>query len=248
MFKTIKQNKKLLKFILLIVILLIIIYLLYLFLISYKFYNSYKSNKSNKSQFIDASSFPTGTISQASMDKLPSPNEPPATGCSAAPGDITGFCSDYSNCCTSQSGTNSCVCTHPIVQKCKTEYDACMNDSEILNIYSIAQRTAKCNAQVKDCCIPYNEIAIDSTKFNTPIKQTQSQDLICSLSATNNMNITQKCMELCQTYPNCVAFNVIKTNIAATACNLFSSVSKPQLDPLTGKASINTQNDYYVKK
>ncbi len=245
MFKTIKQNKKLFKFILIIVILLIILYLLYLL---YLFFISYNSNNSNKSQFIDASSFPTGTISKASMNKLPSPNEPPATGCSAAPGDITGFCSDYSNCCTSQSGTNSCVCNHPIVQKCKTEYDACMNDSEILNIYSVEQRRAKCNAQVKDCCVPYNEIAIDSTIFKDPIKQDQSQDLICSLSATNNMNITQKCMELCQTHKNCVAFNVIKTNIAATACNLFSSVSEPQLDPLTGKESVNTQNDYYVKK
>ena len=245
MFKIIKQNKKLLNFILIIVILLII---LYLFLISYKFYNSYNSYKSNKSKFIDVSSFPTGTISQASMNKLPVPNDPKPASCSGTPGDISGFCADYTNCCTSQSGTNSCLCNHPIVQKCKTEYDACMNDSDILNVYSVAQRTAKCKAQVKDCCIPYNEIAIDSTKFNNPIKQDQSQDLICSLSATNNMNITQKCMELCQTYPNCVAINVIKTNIAATACNLFSSVSEPQLDPLTGKASINTQNDYYVKK
>lgn len=218
-----------------IIFLLITICILLILSILYRVNNKYKTNNkfNNKLSFED----------------IPSINIQPQSGCTVTPGDVSGICTNYTSCCPSSgSSSNACICNHPVVQQCQTEYNTCMNDSNILKIYTTEQRSKKCAAQVKDCCVPYDEIAIDSSKFEPPIKQDQKQDLICSLQGSNNMNITQKCMELCQVYPNCAAYNIQRTNLAAVACNLFSSVGEATIDPLSGKPSANTLNDYYVKK
>lgn len=225
MFK-IKKNNKLL-------IILLILGLILLGVIIILFLKNYKSlfgdiqleyfKTQNNSEIDDTSKF--------TMDEI--------KGCEF-PNDLVGVCNDYINCCSTVK-KNDCFCNHPIVKQCNKDYNKCMKDNEILKIYTIEQLEKKCKEQVNACCMSYNDINIDSDKFEAPIKHSQTSNLICSLPVVQN--IEQKCMELCQTYPECSAYSVDDLN-----CNLFSSFSKPKLDPLTGNPSIDTKYNYYIKK
>jgi hypothetical protein len=219
-----KQNSKYIIFLLITICILILLFLLYLLNTKYKYYQ--------KSAFISASGNPDQTVQV----------------CSVNPGDVVGMCSNYKACCSSSGSTNSCICTHPVVQQCKTSYDTCMNDTNNLKIYTPEQLSEKCTAQNSQCCTSYNNITIDSANFNDPIIQEQKDNIICTMNITNNMNITQKCMELCQTNPNCKAFSILQTSLAPVGCNLFSEISPPLIDPLGGNSSSGKKPNYYVKK
>ena len=228
------------------IIVLTIVILIILFILIVLYLNNNVNKNSHISSFDDI--LPTGPTTTnfggytLDSSKLPiPPNMPPPKSCSAQPGDIAGVCSDYSNCCKSNNSSSSCICAHPIVKQCQADYNTCMTNSTTDELKNI------CTTQNKDCCLKYNKTNLDSSKFKEPIKN-QADNLICSLTAAGNMNITDKCMELCQTYPNCVAYSVNKTALSSIGCSLFSSVSKPALDPVTGKPIVDTQNDYYVKK
>ena len=223
------------------IIVLIIVILIILFMLILLYLNKNVNKNSHISSFNNIPITTAENYGGYTLDrsKLPvPPNTPSPKSCSAQPGDIAGICSDYSNCCKSNNSSSSCICDHPFVNDCKTKYDTCMN----------TQTADVCNLQIKTCCTKYNKTNVDSSKFKDPIKNKQSDNLICSLTAAGNMNITDKCMELCQTYPNCVAYSVNKTALSSIGCSLFSSVSKPALDPVTGKPIVDTLNDYYVKK
>ena len=216
------------------ILLVIIIYYLYK---QYKYYNVIKSNFEDTPEA-------TGTPDQAMERALGGEKAPemgPPKGCKTS-NDLVGACSDYENCCNSAI-SKSCFCTHPLVSKCKTEYDNCMNDNDILTIYTKEQRAQKCQEQNKGCCVPYNSISIDSNKFQIPIKYDQKDNVLCNVPSINNIN--QKCMELCQTNPDCAGFSVNKL-----LCTLFSSISPitPYVDPFTKKPVVNTITDFYVKK
>lgn len=216
------------------ILLLIIIYYLY------KKYTGYHIKKSNFEDTPEATGTPDQALANASKGD-PVPEMGPPKGCKTS-NDLVGSCSDYENCCNSAI-SKSCFCTHPLVSKCKTEYDNCMNDTDILTIYTKEQRAQKCQEQNKGCCVPYNSISIDSNKFQIPIKYDQKDNVLCNVPSINNIN--QKCMELCQTNPDCAGFSVNKL-----LCTLFSSISPitPSVDPLSGKTYNNTVTDFYVKK
>ena len=168
-------------------------------------------------------------------------------GCNAQSGDLVGYCMDAVNCCGGTAGsTAKCLCSHPLVSKCKSEYDACMNDQDILKFYTTEQRLKKCTEQVKGCCSPYGSVKGDASKFEPPIKANQKNDLLCALPAVKGL--LSKCMELCQTNPDCKAFNTDDDII----CNMFSAVNidKPMVSALTGKVDAASQSkmNYYVKK
>ena len=168
-------------------------------------------------------------------------------GCNAQSADLVGYCMDYVNCCGgSGEGPSKCICSHPLVSKCKTEYDSCMNDQDILKFYTTEQRLKKCSEQIKGCCTPYGNVKGDASKFEPPIKANQKNDLLCALPAVKGL--LSKCMELCQTNPDCKAFNTDDDII----CNMFSAVNKekPMISALTGKVDPASQSkmNYYVKK
>jgi hypothetical protein len=174
------------------------------------------------------------------------PDGPPkmgtAKGCST-PNDLVGMCIDYDLCCSSISETNKCFCNHPFLQSCKTSYDACMNDPTNQSMYpSKKQITEKCSTDNAACCKKYNNIPLKSTDFNEPVHRTQSDNIICNMSSVKN--IESKCLEFCQTRPECVAYS---SN--TMSCNLYSKISPyvPKLDS-EGRPAENSSINYYIKK
>jgi hypothetical protein len=147
------------------------------------------------------------------------------TDCNAD-NNVIGYCLNYKGCCEENIIKNDCFCKHPFVQKCIKEFDECIINKDNNN----------CKDKLKECCIDYNKINIDNSNFNKPIKQEQQTKLICSISSTKN--IDQKCMELCQTTPECKAYSVSAIN-----CMLFNDI-----DPIQQKQGITPITDYYIKK
>ena len=113
---------------------------------------------------------------------------------------VLGFCMDYSNCCSGSSSTN-CICKNPIVSSCKKSYDECMSDT---NTPTEKLRTM-CGDKNKECCSNYKYNS-DPSLFNASIIGQQRDNILCDINGVKN--IDQKCQELCQTNPECVAYSL----------------------------------------
>ena len=164
---------------------------------------------------------------------------------------VVDFCINYDSCCAGGSyATKACFCNHPITLQCKAEYDTCMSDTSLSKLYTTEQLKQKCASQQKNCCIPYNSISLSSDKFDTPIKNEPSIKELCSVSSIPN--IEQKCLELCQTTPDCKAYSVNVGKIVQSygVCKLYDTVSilTQKIDPISGKPADNIDTDYYIKK
>ena len=249
-------------------ILWIIVWIIVLFgviILSYMYINSrYSSrNKSNSNSnlnskpkhkllFEDTPQSPTTTSMADSVSATDvnnglygKGNTPPETNmpkdCSGN-NDVVGFCMDYANCCNNGAINNDCFCKHPLVASCKTQYDACMEDPKSKLIFTSQQLMDKCKAQNKECCTAYNNISISSSKFNAPEKRDQKDNILCDLASVKN--IEAKCMELCQTNPDCLGYS---TN--SLVCKLFNKIgaSQAKIDPLSGRSVSNSINDFYIK-
>ena len=139
-----------------------------------------------------------------------------------------GFCLNYSGCCAQGTMMGSdCFCKHPLVNKCKESYDECVKNNMDVNV---------CKSKLKDCCVDYNKIDIDSKYFQKPVKMEQESKMLCSLTGASN--IQQKCLELCQTNDKCKSYAVSNFN-----CMLFNDI-----DPSPTKSGITPMTDYYIKK
>jgi len=162
-----------------------------------------------------------------------SPTMGNSKGCPAIT-NVVEFCINYDDCCNNKSEYNACFCKNPIVKTCKDKYDLCMKDSK---------SSEKCNLDNINCCKEYNNIKINSDIFEKPIKNNQKDNLLCSIISIKN--IRQKCLELCQTTPECKAYSTTNLN-----CNLFNNVSSINrtYDPSTGKEIINPNVDFFIKK
>ena len=72
------------------------------------------------------------------------------------------------------------------------------------------------------------------------------------MATFGSRNIDQKCLELCQTTPDCKSYsvNVGKIFQSYGVCKLYDTVeiSNPKIDPLSGKPANNISTDYYIKK
>ena len=226
-----------------IIILVITLGLLFLLII---LFNRYKLNKNPQIESFYED--PSSSVTSPSVTIEPARTIETSERCSASPVDLAGMCKDYTNCCRSGNASKSCICNHPVVQQCQNEYNTCINDPNNIKIYTPEQISEKCIAQNNGCCKSYNNINIDSSNFNEPIVQAQKDNVICYIPAIGNINMTDKCMELCQTDPKCKAFSLTQNNMVVLGCNLFSSVSKPLIDPLGGDSLNKQQPNYYVKK
>ena len=140
---------------------------------------------------------------------------------------VIGYCLNYNGCCIQNTTINKdCFCTHPLVKNCNDKYNECKRTGDITN----------CKDILKQCCLEYNNINIDNNKFQKPIKQEQQSKTICTINSTNNIN--DKCLELCQTIPDCKAYGVDNFK-----CSLFS-----EIDPLPTQRGYKPCTDYYIKK
>jgi len=229
---------------------ILIIYLTYILIIS--LYN--KSLYKNNDNFVDTPKTTPSTLLLTSLNTNTETSPPISIidkqeSCKAVD-NVVDFCINYDSCCSNSNMTKACFCNHPITLQCKTEYDTCMNDKSLTKLYTEEQIKQKCASQQKNCCIPYNSISLSSDKFDAPIKNEPSIKAMCSLSSIPN--IDQKCLELCQTNPECKAYSVNVGKIVQSygECKLYDNVSKldPQIDPLSGKPKNNIATDYYIKK
>ena len=149
--------------------------------------------------------------------------------------DVLGFCKDYENCCSGSSSTN-CICINPIVTECKKEYDACMSDTS----KPVAELRAACGDKNNTCCSKYTN-NIDRSLFNEPVAGTQMDNVLCNIG--NIKNVDQKCLELCQTNPNCAAYSL--TDISCKLHNKATFKPPPSIDKNSLK---NTRINFISKK
>ena len=162
--------------------------------------------------------------------------------------DIVDFCINYKSCCGTNPPTKECLCKHPFVQKCRTNFETCLKN----NPKNLSQNDlmTSCIEENKACCIPYNNnFTISSDAFSGPIKNDPTADPICRVTTLPDLD--QKCLELCSTTPNCVAYSLSNGSLVPTygTCSLYDKVSiaKPKVDVKTGKP-IEFITNYYVKK
>lgn len=132
--------------------------------------------------------------------------------------DLISVCSNYENCCKPSSGsgsqTSGCFCDHPFVTNCQQSYQSCIAASAGAS----GGASDKCQDILDKCCGGYSSIDILSTNFQPPINATQSGNQICTVNGLANQ--AQRCMELCQTNPNCRAYSLV-----TGGCTLYDKVN-----------------------
>jgi hypothetical protein len=202
---------------------------------------SQTSQTSSNTQFIDTSTLkydkPVPTINSETS------NLTNINACNT-PSELVSLCMNYEGCCKTYGTNNKCFCDHPAVQQCYTKYSECINDPTNKSMYG-DKLSSVCKTQNNECCKMYNSIQINSNNFKDPIYKQQLNNVICSFSSVPN--ISQKCMEICQTNPKCKAY-LLNESIS---CTLFDNVNEDTLkiDPISGKASTeNKSYKFYVKK
>jgi len=199
----------------------IINYIICISVVIYLLYKVYKVSTGHNiddavNRFAD---IPNSTMPSATTD-ITNMSIPTEKACDGGSNLIT-YCMNYNGCCSQNNIGNSCFCNHPFVMNCKNNYDSCKGND--------------CQAELKKCCMSYNNINIDSNNFKKPILQDQQSKRICSI---NSINMDTKCMELCQTNTNCKAYSLDDIN-----CILFSDI-----DPLPNNANYKTKTNYFIKK
>lgn len=239
--------------------LVLYIFLLYIFYLLYVFlFNSFR--KINK--FEDAPTTPmqptttynvakgedstlqSGKDAESSTSKKPMED----SGKCGTNVDVIDYCTNYNSCCGKPTDTNKCLCTLPFIKNCRSKFEACLNNNP--NQLKPNDLMNSCIDANKTCCKEYSHTSIDSSIFNKAIKNEPNITPICSL--TNIKNIAQKCMEICQTKPECKAYSVSVGKIAQDigTCNIYDKVDivPPEIDPSTGKSKNNVSADYYTRK
>jgi len=194
------------------------------------------------------------TEAVSSLYKKDSPPEMKSQGdgkkCNAE-ADIVGTCIDYDLCCGTTAINNNCFCNHPFTKKCRDEYKGCISDTVNISKYSNNELIKHCSDINRTCCLPYNDISIDTNKFEKSANREQNDNLLCSISPIDN--IEQKCMEICETNPYCAGYSIKKAGVIGSynmGCNLYRKISKyqPDFNPSTGKREDKTNLDFYIKK
>ena len=175
-----------------------------------------------------------------------SPNQEDSGICKTE-GDVVDFCINYKSCCATNPKTKGCLCNHPFVQNCRTNFTNCLTNNP--NNLSKDDLMTRCKEANKQCCIPYNSLTFNSNAFNPPIKNDPTINKLCSI--TSVPNIEQKCMELCATIPNCKAYSLTTGAVVQNygTCSLYDTIdiSTPPVNKSTGKP-IDFISNYYTKK
>ena len=236
-----KFNKKN-EIIIILIIIIIIIYLIYYLLNYYKNYKeSVNTKKNNNENKINSSEELINNEEEIVKE--------PSGKCNTA-NDIVDFCINYNKCCSENSTTKACLCEHPFIQKCRSKFEKCLDNPEELKLYGGQFLMDKCLEKNKKCCIPYNSLSISTNNFKSPIKNNPENNKICSL--VNTPNAEEKCLELCNTRPDCKAYSLDKGALVQTytTCNLYNDISidKINSNAYSGKPIKKTNADYYIKK
>ena len=147
------------------------------------------------------------------------------------PTSVPSVCMNYDSCCGNTSiGTNStCFCNHPFVKNCYDEFKKCQTTP------TSTPTSTNCQDILTNCCSKYTENDILASNFNSPINKNQYSDKLCTL--TGVANLEQRCMELCQTNPNCKAYSLV-----TGGCTLYSKINT------TSGYNPETDNSIYITK
>lgn len=156
------------------------------------------------------------TYGQIELYETSTPSPTNKTECNTNNMNIIDTCMNYDTCCPKNNifEGNTCYCNHPYIQQCRNTF----TDKD----------------QLKECCKKYNTININPDAFHKSIKQDQQSNIICSISSTKNLD--SKCMELCQTNPQCKAYSA----------DLFNCILFDNINPITNNK--NSTTNYYIKK
>lgn len=219
---------------------LFILFLLTIILL-YILFNKKFTKFNTKNKFEDTPTTTKMDLTISRSHTIPFVERATLPGCNAK-SDVVDFCSNYESCCSGDIANVKCFCENPTVKLCKSQYDTCMSDTTSNGVFTPAQIADKCSAQNKTCCQTYKTV-LDNNKFQSPIKRSQNDNIICQISALPNNE--QKCLELCQNHPDCASYAVSQAN-----CKLFYKVTDyaPPIDPLTAKPILDPNIDYYIKK
>jgi len=228
-----KFNKNIKNFIILIII-LIILCLIYYLLNNYEYYEEIINNE----EMINNEEIINNEVVKEPYGKCNTEN------------DIVDFCVNYNKCCSDNSSTKACLCKHPFIEKCRANFEKCLDNPEETKLYGGKILMDKCLEKNKECCINYNSFPISISNFKSPIKNNPKNNKICVLE--NTPNAEEKCLELCSTRDDCKAYSLDKGVLVQTytTCNLYNDVSidKINSNAYTGKLIKKTNADYYIKK
>lgn len=162
--------------------------------------------------------------------------------------DVVDYCINYNSCCSANSLGKTCLCNHPFVTNCRTNFTNCLNNNP--NNLSNNDLMTNCINENKTCCNGYNNnLSIKSSAFTLyPKKNDPVIKANCNL--TNVSNIDQKCLELCTTTPNCASYSLQTGALVSDygTCSLYDtvSISVPLVDKKSGNP-IPFISDYYTK-
>lgn len=221
-----KINKKTNNFSILLKVILLLMFIFLLYILSKcRIYNETYENENEK----------TSTL-------------PEDSGKCKTKSDIVDFCINYNSCCSANAPTKECFCNHPFVQNCRTNFEKCLNNNP--KNLSKNDLMSSCIDANKTCCIGYNNnLSIFSSAF-TKYKNKNDPDIKPLCSITTVPDIEQKCLELCTTVPNCVAYALKTGDLVSDygMCSLYDTVeyAVPSINKQTGKP-IDFINDYYTR-
>jgi hypothetical protein len=174
-----------------------------------------------RNNFVD---IPSTTFDMSKVKTTPSDSP---SGCSNGT-DIPSVCMNFNSCCSSSySNVNGqCFCNHPFVKDCNDKYKTCISNNTNTN-------TSNCSDILQNCCKQYSRSDILASNFQNPINATQNSNKLCSINGI--VNLEQRCMEICQTNPNCRAYSTAIGN-----CTLYDKTNYIQ--------SSDPNSIYVIKK
>lgn len=140
---------------------------------------------------------------------------------------IVDICINLEGCC-SNSGDTGCRCSHPLIKSCAEELKKCNESVGYYDKYPELKKQ-KCRDQLKNCCLPYENIKIDTAKY-----EIQSAEMVqpfdTKICVDMNTNF-DNCSKLCLTNENCKSFRL--DNIGN--CTLYNSFN-PKSPAFGGKS------------
>jgi hypothetical protein len=154
--------------------------------------------------------------------------------------DTESICNNYESCCNNIP-TTECYCKNPSVSLCKGQYDQCMANNNIIDLYTQEQRKQMCSDQRGLCCALYNSLAGINRQYPATAGVDQKVDQICLLGL--QQDVTTKCPALCSTNKNCAAYSA-----GNATCKLFSSANPIMPVNVFNKSGTENGITYYKKQ
>jgi len=182
---------------------------------------------------------PDNSINYTTPQTVNAPSMQKPQGCPNS-NDTISICNNYESCCNNVP-TTECYCKNPAVSICKTQYDQCMSNNDIIGLYTQEQRKQMCTDQRGICCTLYNSLSGTTKQYTATEGVDQKVDQLCLLGLQQDVSI--KCPALCSTNKNCAAYSA-----GNATCKLFSSANPIVPVNVFNKSGINNGITYYKKQ